>query len=173
MKKFIVILFIILGSLVLVVAVPVFMFRTVSLIQELESHGRSNTIKLIQRDSIDRNYEIQINGDKIYSSPDFFPRRDFPYLANICFSDDQEKLVFRVHGHRIWGYDIGHKRELSNEALLSLVIVEPKLYELGYESEWPGIGRARNDAGRKSEQDVSGNAENGAPVKGQSSHLSK
>ena len=119
-------------------------------LQKLTSPDGKHEAKLERTDGIDRIYSIHLDGSRVFGSADFAPRRDFPFREALYFTDDGHSLVFEVGGHRIVGFDVATKRQLTDVQLLALPPTIPrKLTDYGYEAAWPGIGRAREVEARE------------------------
>ena len=132
------------GAFIIGAALFLFWFAWTSTLQKLDSPDQRHTAKLVRIDGIDRNYRIDLDGVRVYDSPDFAPRRDFPFREAIYFTPDSRFLVFVVGGHRIVGIDTTSRQRLPDAELLALpALSSPKLSDYGFEAEWPGIGRDR------------------------------
>ncbi len=132
------------GTFIIGSALFLFWFAWTSTIQKLDSPDQRHTAKLVRIDGIDRNYRIDLDGVRVYDSPDFAPRRHFPFREAIYFTLDSRFLVFVVGGHRIVGIDTTSRQRLPDAELLGLpALSSPKLSDYGFEAEWPGIGRDR------------------------------
>lgn len=113
-------------------------------LQTLVSPDGQFEATLSRRDGIDRNYSVRINGTRVYSSPDFSPSQRFAFREALSWDESGTIVVLEIGRHRIFGYDAVHERRLTDEELLALELApEPPLWEYFFESEWPGIGRAR------------------------------
>ena len=113
-------------------------------LQTLSSPDGQHTAELSRADGIDRNYTVRIDRRRVYTSPDFAPRKDLPFRETLVWDATGKILMLEVARHRIFGYDVAADRQLSDEELLATQAApDPPLSEYYFESEWPGIGRAR------------------------------
>jgi hypothetical protein len=113
-------------------------------LQSLPSPDGNHTAELFRADGIDRNYSVRVDGTRVYHSPDFAPRRDLAYLEALTWDKTGRIVVLEIARHRIFGYDATNHQRLSDDALLATQLPpDVPLSEYYFESEWPGIGRAR------------------------------
>ncbi|BBO35922.1 hypothetical protein [Lacipirellula parvula] len=113
-------------------------------LQTAKSPDGRHTARVVRSDHIDRNYSIYVDGRRVFISPDFAPRRDIAYHEELAWDDSGNILVFEVAGQRLFGYDVAAGRKLDDDELLAVKLApKPELWEYYYESEWPGVGRAR------------------------------
>lgn len=113
-------------------------------LQTLSSPDGQHTAELSRVDGIDRNYLVRVDGRRVYTSPDFAPRKDLPFREALVWDATGKILMLEVAHHRIFGYDVSAGRQLSDEELLlAQAPPDPPLSEYYFESEWPGIGRVR------------------------------
>jgi hypothetical protein len=112
-------------------------------LQTLESSGRDHRADLWRIDSgVDRNYRVDVDGTKVFSSNDFAPRLDIPYRETLCWDRSGHVVILEIAGHRVFGYDVAAGRRLSDPELLAAEAPpELPLWEYSGETEWPGIGR--------------------------------
>lgn len=116
-------------------------------IQRLESSDRVHRAELIRLDGIDRNYFVRVDGHEVYGSPDFSPRRDMPFRETLVWDVKSKIVILEVAHQRIFGFDTSTKQRLTDEELLAVELPpDPELWKYGFESEWPGIGRAHPPA---------------------------
>jgi hypothetical protein len=121
-----------------------FYFGLTTKLQKLDSRDRKHTAELLRMDGIDRNYTVRVDGQRVYRSPDFAPRRDIPFRETLTWDSTGSIVILEVAGNRIFGYDTSHARALTDEQLLAAELPpSPQLWEYYFEAEWPGIGRVR------------------------------
>jgi len=128
----------------LVLPALVALFPWWSTLQSLPSPDGRFTAVLSRVDHIDRNYSVKINGARVYTSPDFAPRRDIAFCEKLAWDRTGNVVVLEIAGHRVFGYDATSQRRLTDEELLKVDLPpDPPLWEYHFESEWPGVGRAK------------------------------
>lgn len=114
-------------------------FMTTKL-QTLRAEKGNHRAELFRFDGLDRIYTIRIDGDKVYSSPDFSPREDMAFREALVCDQSGEHLIFEVGGRRVAGFRFATKERLSDGQLLALPPApEPELYKYGFDGRWPGI----------------------------------
>lgn len=113
-------------------------------LQVLLSPDSSHQAELYRLDPfVDRNYLVYVDGHKVYGSPDFAATYKFPYREALYWDASGRIVVLEVARHRIFGYDAVARRRLTDAELLAVEErPDPSLWDYGFESEWPGIGRA-------------------------------
>ena len=113
-------------------------------LQTLQSPTGAYTAKLHRVVGFDRIYFVSVNGKRVYHSPDFSPRTDLDFKEELTWDASGHMLILSIAGHRIFGYDAKQSRRLTDEQLLAVELApDPPLWEYEFESEWPGIGRAK------------------------------
>jgi hypothetical protein len=133
-----------LGLLIIVGCPILFVLSLSRTLQEAQSPDGQRRVELIRIDGLDRNYIIRVDGTRVWNSPDFSPRDDIPYREALVWNATGNVVVFEVANHRVCGIDVNAKRVLTDAELLALELApEPRLWDYGYEAEWPGIGRAQ------------------------------
>jgi hypothetical protein len=55
---------------------------------------------------LDLNFLIDLNGERIYTSPDFDPQYILPFRETLLWDESGRYLIFEVNGQRLWGYDV-------------------------------------------------------------------
>lgn len=113
-------------------------------LQTLVSRDGRFEATLVRMDGIDRNYSVRINGNRVYTSPDFSPTKQFPFREALMWDKTGTIVVLEIARHRIFGFDAIQQRQLTDDELLALELAaDPRLWEYFFESEWPGVGRVR------------------------------
>ena len=96
-----------------------FYFSHVTTVQRKTSPDGIHRAKLVRYDSIDVNFEVVVDGEKIFRSADFAPvQQDFREQINWDASGN--KVILEVAGQRLFGYDAQQKRKLSDEETLGV-----------------------------------------------------
>ncbi len=109
-------------------------------VQILASSDGRTRAELIHRHALfDLNFIIQLNGAKIFTSPDFKPNNTIPFRETILWDKAGKNLIFEVGGHRLFGYNLTAKRQLSDQQLLALEVQNPKPQDFHYSGHWPGL----------------------------------
>jgi hypothetical protein len=99
-----------------------------------ESPDRQHQAKLAKSSGIDVNFRVFLDGQFIFGSPDFAPlRADF--REQIVWDKTGRFLLLEIAGERVFGYDVGNRRELSDAEVLAVEFVP--FAELGYEGKLP------------------------------------
>ena len=106
-------------------------------IQELKSPDGSHTARLGKKMWIDLNYFILLDGNRIYTSPDFRPPRSTPYRETLLWDQSGRYLILEVAGRRLFGFDVENHKEINPQTLLSLPIPSISIHEVGFEGTWP------------------------------------
>src|SRR6266850_6281661 len=92
------------------------LFRTV---QSKSSPNNSHQAKLVRTDSIDVNFRVVVDGETVFSSPDFAPvKHDFREQIN--WDATGKTVVLEIAGQRLFAYDTLRKRSLTSEELLAV-----------------------------------------------------
>jgi hypothetical protein len=137
------------ANLTLLVLLVYWAFWPVKKLQTLDSPDGLHTVELLRADHIDRNYSVKVDGVRVFTSPDFAPNNRVPFRETLFWDATGKIVVLEVARQRVYGYDVSRRRALSDAELLAVVAAsDPPLWEYGYEWEWPGVGRARRDAGK-------------------------
>ncbi len=114
-----------------------FLFPT-STVQVLYTPNRDNIAVLKRTDGIDLNFKLFVNGQKVYSSPDFAPDRRIDFKERIVWDKSGNIIILEVAGKRLFGYNIKTNKPLSDKDLLSIEYApDPDISSLGFEGEWP------------------------------------
>lgn len=109
--------------------------RTVQIFRSPES---AHTATLVRIDSIDTNFDVKVDGERVYRSPDFVPDYTVDFHERLVWDKKGQIVVFEVAGRRLFGYDVNNKRNLSDKELLKVEYApEPNEWEYGFEGEWP------------------------------------
>lgn len=107
-------------------------------VQILESQDRALRAELIRKyEFLDLNFILRLNGETIYTSPDFRQSYKIPFRETILWDTTGKNLIFEVGGHRLFGYDVIAHKKLSDKQLLSLRIRTPRPEDFGYSGSWP------------------------------------
>jgi len=128
-------------GLIYVVAVflffSLFVFPTRT-VQILPSPNNTHEAVLKRLDGIDLVFFVIIDGQKVYSSPDFAPNRRVVFHERIIWDKTGDIVVLEVTGKRLFGYNTQTCKALSDTELLSVEYApEPNEWEYGFEGEWP------------------------------------
>jgi len=121
----------------------VFPTRTVQIL-----HSPDNTHKAVLKrlDGIDLNFWVIVDGQKVYSSPDFAPNRRLNFRERITWDKTGRILILEVAGRRLFGYSADARKALSDAELMSAKYTpesnaeyapEANEWEYGFEGEWP------------------------------------
>ena len=109
-------------------------------VQILESSDSQIKAELIRRYAfLDLNFIIKLNGEKIFTSPDFKQTYKIPFRETILWDKTGKNLIFEIGGHRLFAYNVAMKRQLSDKELLSLQVQNPKPEDFSYSGRWPGL----------------------------------
>jgi len=95
--------------------------------------GRHKAI-LKRVDGIDVNFQLVVDGEKVYWSPDFAPA-EVDFRENLAWDRSGTRVFLSVADHRIFGYDANARRPLEDAELLALEL--PEFEELGFEGKLP------------------------------------
>lgn len=87
--------------------------------RRLTCPDRSKTALLIRRRGRDLNFQVQVNGRKLFFSHDYHPDLTINWNENIHWSKDSSLLVLSIHGPDAnepfkWAYDFRQQKELSD-----------------------------------------------------------
>jgi hypothetical protein len=86
---------------------------------------------------LDLNFLIDLNGERIYTSPDFDPQYILPFRETLLWDESGRYLIFEVNGQRLWGYDVFNKKPLTPAELRTIKIPKVKSEDLGFQAPWP------------------------------------
>lgn len=113
----------------------VVMVRTIQILHSPDSMYKA---KLVRIDSIDINFYVKVNGERVYWSPDFAPNPKVDFHERLVWDSSGQIVVLEVTRRRLFGYDTKNKRNLSDEELLEVEYApEPNKWEYGFEGTWP------------------------------------
>jgi hypothetical protein len=101
------------------IAAVVFYLTSGTTVQEKISPVGSHRAKLVRHDGIDVNFQVVVDGEKVFRSPDFAPVRD-DFREQIVWDATGKVMVLEVAGQRLFGYDAERKRRLTDEELLAV-----------------------------------------------------
>ena len=123
--------------------------QSISVVQELKSPDRIHTARLVRKSFIDLNFQVRVDGRRVYGSPDFRPNPSAPFRETLLWDDSSRFVILEIAGRRLFGYDTLEKRKLTNQELTSLSIPETAIEQLGFEGIWPQttIKEASNKTG--------------------------
>ena len=94
-----------------------FYFSHVTTVQRKTSPDGMHRARLVRYDSIDVNFEVIVDGEKVFRSADFAPvKHDFREQINWDASGNS--VVLEVAGQRLFGYDAQRRRKLSDNEVL-------------------------------------------------------
>lgn len=107
-------------------------------IQILRSPDYKHKVVLRRMDGIDLVFFVKVDGQKVYSSPDFAPNRKVDFRERLVWDKTGAVVVLEVMGRRLFGFDVKGQRPLSDLELLSVEYApEPNQWEYGFEGTWP------------------------------------
>jgi len=138
----------IIGTIVIVMAVvlmllslgygflrDLFPTRTV---QILRTPNDAHKAVLKRLDGIDLVFFVIVDGQKVYSSPDFAPNHKVNFRERITWDKTGSILILEVTDRRLFGYNADTQKVLSNIELMSVeYATEPNEWEYGFEGIWP------------------------------------
>ena len=110
-------------------------FSFVSTAQKKTSPDGSHRAKLVRVDGIDVNFKFVVDGDEVYSSPDFAPVRD-DFREQINWDASGHIVILEVAGQRLFGFDASARRRLTDKELLA--VEYPPFANYGFEGKLPG-----------------------------------
>lgn len=122
------------AAIFFVLIVAAFYFSAVSTVMKKASPDGQHNAELVRIDGIDVNFRLNVDGRRVYSSPDFAPSRT-DFREQIVWSAGNNIVVLEVGDERIFGYDAAERRELSDAELLNVQFTP--FTELGFEGERP------------------------------------
>lgn len=112
--------------------------RDQRVVQILKSPTEKHEAQLIWRYAfLDLNFVIELDGNRIYTSPDFRPNYTIPFRETLLWDESGRYLVFEVNGQRLWGYDVFKRKPLTPAELRAVRIAKVKSGDLGYSGAWP------------------------------------
>ena len=108
------------GSFIFVVVIPFISFsRMTSTVMKKSSPDKQRTAKLIRTQFIDVNFKVNVDGKRVYTSPDFAPiQTDF--REQIVWDTNSQIIVLEVAGKRIFGYHVVEKRALTDSEIIKI-----------------------------------------------------
>ena len=117
-------------------------------IQVIKTEGRDHTAELRRLYGyVDVNFEIHLDGRKIYHSPDFAPVYDRPFREWITWDEGRKNIVFLAADQILFAYNLGDHAPVPAKDFSSLIIPRYTLFDIGYEGEYPekNANKARLD----------------------------
>jgi hypothetical protein len=107
-------------------------------IQVIKTENRGHTAELRRLYGyVDVNFEIHLDGRKIYHSPDFAPAYDRPFREWITWDEGRKNVVFMAADQILFAYNLDDHASVPTKEFPSLVIPRYSLFDLGYEGEYP------------------------------------
>lgn len=107
-------------------------------IQVIKTADRGHTAELRRLYGyIDVNFEIHVDGRKIYHSPDFAPAYDRPFREWITWDEGRKNVVFMAADQILFAYNLDNRTSVPTKDFSSLVIPRYTLLDIGYEGEYP------------------------------------
>ena len=128
------------GALIAVMAILVVGFlvalylSTTSHVMTKTSPDGGHTAKLVRSQGIDVNFDLSVDGDRVYWSPDFAPEKA-DFRERIAWDESGQSVVLEVGGERLFGYSATEKRPLTDTELLKIAFTP--FSALGYEDTLP------------------------------------
>jgi hypothetical protein len=116
------------------IALAGFYFNFVNHVMTKFSPDGRHTAKLHRINGIDVIFEVTVNGNNVFSSPDFAPV-DADFREQIAWNADGDIVVLKVGGKRLFGYNVNQKRSLTDDELLMIEFTP--FDALGYEGTLP------------------------------------
>jgi hypothetical protein len=106
----------------------------ITTVQSKANASKTHTAKLVRYKGIDINFAVQVDGERIYFSPDFAPV-DYDFREQIAWDKTGTIVVLEVAGKRLFGFDADRKRQLSDEELYKVEYIPFSEYR--YEGKLP------------------------------------
>lgn len=100
----------------------VYYFISPTTVQRKANPKNSHKAGLSRLDGIDINFDVTVDGQKVFRSPDFAPV-DFDFREQIAWDKTGNIVVLEVAGKRIFAYDAEQKRQLSDSEMLAVEYV--------------------------------------------------
>ncbi|MCI0349458.1 MAG: hypothetical protein L0Z53_08535 [Acidobacteriales bacterium] len=127
--------------LAIVVVAAALYYSLVTTVQTKVSPNGSYRAKLVRIDSIDVNFKVFVDGERVYWSSDFAPvRQDFREQIN--WDATGNIVVLEVGGQRLFAYDARQKRALT--AGETLAVKYPPFSEYRYKGRLPNPSPAKS-----------------------------
>jgi hypothetical protein len=112
--------------------------RDERVVQIIKSPKEKHEAQLIRRYAfLDLNFVIELDGKRIYTSPDFRPNYTIPFRETLLWDESGHYLVFEVNWQRLWGYNVFNRKPLTPAELRTVKIPKVKPEDLGYSGTWP------------------------------------
>lgn len=109
------------------------------IIQTIQTTNKAHTAELRRLYGyIDVNFQIIVDGRKVYTSPDFAPVYDRPFREWIAWDENQKNLVFIVADQILFAYNLDTHAQISKDKFDSLAIPRYTLRDLQYEGDYDG-----------------------------------
>ena len=103
-------------------------------VQKKSNPTGTHQAKLLRVDGFDVIFKVVVDGEQVYSSPDFAPiQADF--REQIVWDATGKILVFEVAGQRIFGYNAEKRTVLTDNELLQVNYLP--FFHYGYEGKLP------------------------------------
>lgn len=103
--------------------------------QRKSSADGKHAAKLLRYDSIDVNFEVVIDGEKVFRSADFAPVK-FDFREQINWDASGDIVILEVAGQRLFGYNARQKRRLNDGEIVDTKYAP--FSEFGFEGLLPG-----------------------------------
>jgi hypothetical protein len=115
-------------------------------IQVLRSRDRQHTAELYRLYGyIDANFEIHLDGKRIYRSPDCAPDATLPFRETLAWDVSGKVLLFQLAGETVFAYDLPAGAEISAHELCTIAVPQITLEEIAFEGlQKVRLGNPRN-----------------------------
>jgi hypothetical protein len=120
--------------LMMIIGVAGFYFSLVSHVMTKTNPDGGHTAKLHRIDGIDVIFKVTVDGNNVYSSPDFAPA-DADFREQIVWNADGNIVVLEIGEEHLFGYNATERRSLSDDELLNVEFTP--FDALGYEGTLP------------------------------------
>jgi hypothetical protein len=115
-----------------------FYFSHVTIVERKTSPDGMHRAKLVRYDGIDVNFEVVVDGEKIFRSADFAPVK-YDFREQINWDASGSNIILEVAGQRLFGYNVQQKRKLSDSETLGTKYAP--FSEYGFEGLLPSQGQ--------------------------------
>jgi len=111
-------------------AIGLWMWLGPTTVDVRRSPDRRHKAVLRRFDGIDVNFQVLVDGRKVFWSPDFAPV-GLDFREGLAWDRSGRRVLLRVAGESIFGYDADSKTVLSDSELLDVDL--PSFKEFGFE----------------------------------------
>lgn len=105
-----------------------------STLMEKVSPDKQHIVKLVRLSGIDVNFDVKVDGSRVYRSPDFRSAQA-DSRAQVIRDKSSRMVVLEVATKRIFGYHVVEKRALADSELMKVEFTP--FSELRYEGKLP------------------------------------